>query len=200
MKKCKKCKVLKKFDCFYLNIRMKNNRENICKNCKREYQKKYLRTEEGYINDLYHHIKQRSGTKELKFDKSQFKKWLKHQDNYNFLFQQWKESNFDKNLYPSVDRLDDYKRYEFSNMQLITWEENNKKGCKSRVEGINTKAAKGVCKIDPISGEILEIYPSIRFARRKNKYRSHSNISKVCKNKSGTAYGYTWRYKNTVDK
>jgi hypothetical protein len=38
------------------------------------------------------------------------------------------ESGYDKNLKPSIDRINDYGIYEFSNMQLLTWRENLIKG------------------------------------------------------------------------
>lgn len=38
-------------------------------------------------------------------------------------------SGYDKNKKPSIDRIDDFKGYFFENMQLITWGQNQLKGC-----------------------------------------------------------------------
>ena len=38
------------------------------------------------------------------------------------------ESGYDKDLKPSINRINDYGIYEFSNMELITWRENLIKG------------------------------------------------------------------------
>jgi len=61
------------------------------------------------------------------FTKHQLEKWLIE----NKLLDMWiayVESGFIKGLRPSIDRIDDYGKYEFSNMQLITWRENLIKG------------------------------------------------------------------------
>lgn len=51
---------------------------------------------------------------------------------------------------------------------------------------------KAVAQIDPITGEILRVYPSIREAERDNGNTRH--IAEVCKGKRKTCKGYKWKY------
>lgn len=47
-----------------------------------------------------------------------------YREKFKKLFDDYVNSNFEKMLNPSIDRIDDFKSYVFDNMQLITWEEN----------------------------------------------------------------------------
>lgn len=61
------------------------------------------------------------------YTKQELKEWILQQENFSILFNLWKESGFNMNNKPSIDRLDDDKPYSFSNIQLMTWKENNDK-------------------------------------------------------------------------
>ena len=102
-----------------------------------EYQKhkyihiKYERTLKGWIARNYSNMKVKSKKRNHSmphFTKEEFKQWIKKQPRLKELFHNWKASNYETNLYPSINRLDDYKGYTFNNMELITWRENNRKG------------------------------------------------------------------------
>lgn len=54
------------------------------------------------------------------------------------------------------------------------------------------KYSKAVAKIDKITDEILEVYPSVMEAERKNKCNSH--IKDVCHGKRKTAGGFKWKF------
>lgn len=96
---------------------------------------------EQYITQTYSSIRYKSkrrGDKIPLITKIELRKWLFE----NGLEKKWIryiESNFDKKLKPSIDRIDDYGVYEFSNMQLITWYENNKKGSNGLKHHRNSK-------------------------------------------------------------
>ena len=53
--------------------------------------------------------------------------------------------------------------------------------------------SKPVCKIDKDTEEILQIYPSIKEAERKNNY-SRNHISPVCQGKRKLAFGFKWKF------
>ena len=53
---------------------------------------------------------------------------------------------------------------------------------------------KPVAKCDKITGEILEVYPSIAEAEKANGNSRH--IGEVCRGKRGTCQGYKWKYIN----
>lgn len=58
---------------------------------------------------------------------------------------------------------------------------------------INTSVNwKAVAKIDPVTNEILKVYPSVREAERDNGETNH--IAQVCNGKRKTCKGYKWKY------
>ena len=59
----------------------------------------------------------------------------------------------------------------------------------------NPKVCKPVYKIDIITGEILDTYPSTREAERMNGI---NGVSKVCKGKRKTCGGYYWKFQEKV--
>lgn len=52
--------------------------------------------------------------------------------------------------------------------------------------------SKAVLKIDKITGDILETYPSVRAAEAANGNSRH--IAQVCNGKRKSAAGYFWKY------
>jgi hypothetical protein len=90
-------------------------------------------TVKKYINELYSALRARSkrmGYSHPNFTKNELMGWL-YQNDFEILYENYKTNNYNKSLRPSVDRINDYGKYEFSNMRLITWDENNRKGRKS---------------------------------------------------------------------
>lgn len=61
------------------------------------------------------------------YTKEELTAWLLDQPNWIQLCSDWKKSNFESDLAPSIDRLDNSKGYSFDNIQLITWKENRLK-------------------------------------------------------------------------
>lgn len=126
------------------------------------------------------------------FTKEEFMVWA-YEHGFDDLYKTWVQSGFKKDLSPSVDRLDDDKSYIFSNMQLITWEENNQKGNADRKAGKTKHLHKTVLQFDKYYNFIAE-YISLNEAERQTGVNAWS-ISLVCKGKQHTAGGYIWQYK-----
>jgi len=84
----------------------------------------------NYITQAYSSTRYKSkrrGDEEPKYTKIELADWLFK----NGLKEKWEKylnSGCNKYKKPSIDRVDDYGIYEFSNMQLITWGENMIKG------------------------------------------------------------------------
>ena len=64
------------------------------------------------------------------YSKEEFRKWLYSQPLFFELYNNWVNNEYDKNLTPSVDRINSSISYKMSNIQLMTWHENNIKGSK----------------------------------------------------------------------
>ncbi len=89
-------------------------------------------------------------------------KWLLNQPNWWPLWHAYEKSNFNKNLAPSIDRLDNTKSYTKKNIELITWDENNKRGRDHR----KTISKSGQVSIFYQNGLYINTYKTINEAKR----------------------------------
>jgi len=186
-KKCSKCKNILQID----NFGLKNKKyRSECKECR----KKERQTENGLITSIYSSQKsnsKRRGHLMPEYSKIELIKWL-YNNNFKTLYNNWVKSNYNSNLKPSVDRLNDERCYSFSNIRLVTWHENNKKGYSNVINGVDKRKLRSVNKYS-VWGYFLRTYYSISQAERETNISS-SRISSVCKNEKGTAGGFMWRY------
>jgi len=110
--------------------------------------KKYEKTESGFLMRLYRNMESRiSGIQTAKYhlykgldilDKESFYKWAKSIE-FRSLFKLWEESQYDRKLTPSVDRIDSSKGYSIDNMEWVTHSENSRRGAISRHSGVDNK-------------------------------------------------------------
>lgn len=138
---------------------------------------------------------------DLPFSREEFVVWLDtyYEDEFDELFARYLESDCDKNLAPSIDRLDDYKPYSLDNIRLTTWKENNKKGRSSEKNKKQCgEMAKKVWskKVGQytLAEELINVYSSTREAERILGFVDHSAIAKVCRGESNTHKGFIWKY------
>jgi hypothetical protein len=213
-KKCNKCKEVKPVSEFGKEARAKNGYKPRCKKCTNAYYNSmYPKLRDNKLSQLkeYHHTKaglikviygsQLASSKDRchnppEYTMKELKDWMFSQKVFHELFNRWKNSGFDKALVPSCDRLDDYLGYSFSNLRIVTWDENNKKGYSDVCNGVNNKRSKAVICTDKITGNKIEFY-SINEASRKLNI-AQSRISSCCLHRYGykSAGGYTWEFKN----
>jgi hypothetical protein len=197
--------------------RSKQNHEKIKKlddfiSKKKAYAKQYRqdnkRTVNGWYTKTYSRMTRDNKRKfnlSLPFSKDEFIKWIQenYKDKFKKLFQDYVDSECNKYLNPSIDRIDDYKSYTFDNMQLITWKENDVKG----TNGVKNKVScaevgkkycsKTVMQYDT-ENNLLMLFSSTHEAERVTGIDS-SLIAKACRKyiEGGTGYakGYIWHYK-----
>lgn len=149
----------------------------------KEYEKTFI----GVIKRMYDSQKSNSKTRGREmpsYSKDEFIEWVLNQPNYKTIYKNWVESNYSKELIPSVDRPDSSKPYTLDNIKLMTWQENNKLGQKERsktVELINLKTLE------------KRVFESVRKAAEEIN-SSHSNIIKVLNGSRNTVKGYTAKY------
>jgi len=130
MKICNTCNLRKDFKFFGKRLEMKDNHKWMCKSCENIKTKIYNRTRKGLVKCMYSHqlvtSKRRNHNKPL-YNLKELRKWIYNQKNFEELYNNWIKSWYNTNLIPSIDRLNNYEWYSFDNIQLITWEENNRK-------------------------------------------------------------------------
>ena len=100
--------------------------------------KKYEKTINGFLMRLYRNMKSRiSGVQKRKYhlyegkellSKDEFYEWAKSNDTFLMLFDEYKKSEYNRKLAPSVDRIDSSKGYEISNMEFVRHSENSRRG------------------------------------------------------------------------
>ena len=162
---------------------------------KKESNKKYKRSLRGKALGIYHSQVQTSikrGHKLPEYTKKEFVDWIIGNDRYIELHSNWVESGYKRFQAPSCDRIDDYKSYSFDNIQLVTWEENHKKGASDIRNGINTKKCKSVIMVSDDDKKLIQFHSTLSAARYFGKNDS-SFIVKAIK-KGCKAYGFKWKY------
>jgi hypothetical protein len=200
MKKCTKCGEFKSLNEFYKEKLRKDGLRNDCKICNNKAKKDYFKTKGGLISMIYSHQRSHSISKGRvlpNYSNQELRNWLFGQEKFHEMYDNWVKSGYLKDLKPSIDRKNNNKPYTIDNIQLMTWDENNKKGYNDMRRGdilITSNPQKPVLQFDK-QGNFIKEYPSQSQASRKNKI-SQTNISRVCLGKRKTAGGFIWKFKN----
>jgi hypothetical protein len=205
MKPCSICKINLPLDAFDIQNTGKFGRRADCKNCKR----RFVRSPEGLVKQTYSNQKAKSrkrGHPAPSYTEYDLMIWFDRQPNFVVLYRAWEASDYQEDLRPSVDRIDDYLPYTLNNIQLTTKAQNVNRFYGDLVDGKNTKRCTAVCQHDLDGNFIQKFYSYAEAARSVNG--SFANIRNVAeqkpinrREKDGTirswipskAYGYIWR-------
>lgn len=192
-KQCNTCKEYKLKSEFGVRDKNKDGLQSRCKACDKQYRIDKDRTKIGLIERIY--FAQTSNSKQRghnppKYTKDELVLWTTTQPNFERLYRDWEDSDYDTECRPSIDRLDDYKGYSMDNIQLLTWGENKNKLYKDTKEGINTKTLIEIHKYT-LEGVYIESYHSASEAIRQNNLSSSSSLAKST-NKPKVAGGFQW--------
>jgi hypothetical protein len=211
---CTKCNTSKKLSEFRYIKTTQKYRSN-CIECEKEYAKNYKanndlkikqsakktrekirKTKIGLIKRIYD--SQRTSSKKRKHNLPTYsQQWLidfiMSNKNFNTMYNNWVESNYDRNLIPSIDRIDDYKGYTEDNIRLVVFKDNRNRYYSDAKNGINNKQNKSIIQLTK-DGKKVNIFHSISEAYRITGI-DRGDISKVALNKKKSAGGFIWRYK-----
>jgi len=187
-KVCIKCKKEKPLTEFNSHLTAKDRLDGRCKTCISEYYVSYRRTVKGLITIVYNTQVMKSkerGHPIPSYTKQELSNWIETRPNFHALYDTWVFSGYDTSLKPSCDRLKNNLPYSLDNLQLVTWNENNKNGHISK--------SKPVIGTHKKTKEHIEFY-SIMEAARQTEI-SQSSISNCCLCNLKSAGGYVWKYK-----
>lgn len=193
MKKCSKCKEHKQESNFHKDKSRPSGYANNCKSCDNLRQ----RDEKGLISRIYRSQKATSknrGHVPPCYSRDELSDWL-YLNDYKKLHSNWVGSGYEKELKPSVDRIDDYRGYSLENIQLLTWGENSKKAYNQRRNAVGL-SGDSVCKsVDQfsLSGNFIKSHKSIAIAARETNCSSRG-ISKACCGHKDSSDGFKWRH------
>ena len=204
-KRCVRCGKVKPISEFYKHKKMADGYRNICKDCinKQTREKKgwlkWDKTEKRVIRAIYKVEVRSSKQRNMPlpaYTRQELKEWL-YKHNFKELYDKWVDSGYNKYLKPSVDRLNDFKPYTFSNIRLVTWKDNLLHQTNNRRNHIGKEGGKKrkIVRQYSLDRKLLAVYPSIHAAARAIN-GSFENIRRTCKKDSLSAYGYKWKCSN----
>tara|TARA_R110000822_G_scaffold23066_4_gene71606 strand:+ start:4911 stop:5504 length:594 start_codon:yes stop_codon:yes gene_type:complete len=194
MKVCKECNKEKELSLFY-------GVQGECKECTKKRVKdnsqrvgsKYDFSEIGVVRVIYktqkRHNKSR-GYGDMPYTKKELSTWL-YSNHFKSLYDSWVRSGWIKSKKPSIDRINDFKGYSFSNIKLGTWASNIKHQHQDITNGTGTSGlrCKLIYKYDGVKN-LIATYVSYSSAARDMGYSLEYQIKKQVKCRSG----YYWSY------
>jgi len=193
-KKCIICKEVKNINKFYNYTKTKDGKRTSCIACYSINVQNYSRSKLGLITRIYKNQQIRSKIRNHQlpnYTLKQLKEWINLQSNFDVLYDNWIKNNYKRDLTPSIDRLDDYKPYNFNNIRMVTWKENHKKYHNDALNGINNKTSKQVSQYTK-KGIFIKSYYSISNASRETGV-DFGNISKAANGILKTSGGFIWK-------
>lgn len=119
-RKCKQCNKDLPENC--------NKNKKFCdKKCGKKY---YIRNnKKGKLYKMYDQLQTRSRDKGYDLlPREEFYQLANNSQEFNIIFNKWKESNFKNEFMPTTDRKDPKLGYTSDNIQFLTWSENSIKG------------------------------------------------------------------------
>lgn len=185
---CKDCNIT-------LTTENKNTRGNICNECMAYSKREFYRSRDKLPIRIYldqvRNSKRRKHTPPT-YSREEFVLWFESQPNVDMLFDNWVNSDYEKDLVPSADRLDSSKGYSFDNIELVSFLENKQRGyidCKQGKYGNHRTIHKYTLK-----GDYVETYNSVRAASDALPKSDPRNIASAAACKILSAYKFQWRY------
>ena len=179
MKTCKVCFENLSDDCFYAN-RAK------CKSCYRHLSERS--DPNKLVSTLYANQKSTSkqrGHPSPSYSRQFLLNWILKQPNFQSLWNNWVSSDYQSDLKPSVDRIDDSIPYTADNICLTTWKKN-----RSKTRLISKYKA---IKAYHVDGTLFMIFPSVASAS-KQVSRCVSDISKAANGTRKTCGNLIWKW------
>lgn len=195
---CTKCGIDKLIGEFSKCPNKINGVKSACKECHNKAHVEYRRKLPNYIRSMY--LTSVSNSKKRgqdlpNYDFEIYKTWLFAKSKFLWLWNDYVESDYEKDLAPSVNRLDSSLPYTLGNLELGTWRENFEHEMMEKLTG----KARGnygrsiVQQLDKDTLEVIEEFHSIAEAVRVVGDIFGSNICKCLKGTRNHTGGYAWR-------
>lgn len=193
---CNKCNTPKPLSFFTPAKKNKDGLHHSCKSCSNKITRAFFKTKRGIITSIYS-AQLRSKKRNVSpptYSVEWLKEWVFNNPIFDTLYNEWVASKYEKDLKPSVDRINDYIGYTKENIQLMTWEENRTKYHNDVRNKINNKTKKNVAQYDK-KGNLITIFCSIIDASKKTGCH-WDNIGKCCNHpdKNKTSGGFVWKF------
>lgn len=121
-KKCTICGIKKSFEDFYPLKSGKYGIDSVCKECNKQENKKFNRTEKGLIYHIFKNLKKQAikNQKVLEFERKNFYNWLIDNELYLDLYKSWITNNYNEDFKPACYKINYDSHYNLSNFELAT--------------------------------------------------------------------------------
>jgi len=195
-KQCTKCGEVKPFSEYHKDKNKELGITSRCKPCSMIDKYKSMRTKNGVVNTIYStqlHKSRERGHAIPSYTNKELKEWMFSQKIFHELYDIWKASGYDTMLKPSCDRNNDYEGYSLEGITIMTWDDNNKKACSDRRNGVLTKQAKAVISTNKITGVEKSFYSMSQAAKELNL--NQGNISNCINGYQKSTGCYMFRFK-----
>jgi len=196
-KRCNRCDELKSHDLFSVQRQNKGGYSHICKACVVQRNAEYWRTPIGRMSQVYavqQVCSRQRGHPAPAYTRKELTNWALSQGLFA-LTDAWRDSGYEKDLAPSVDRLDPNQGYAFGNVRLVTWKENNEKAYEDRKACAHvTKQNRKVRQLT-LHGELVKEFDSIAAASRATGIQ-RTNINAMCAGRPQykSVGGFLWEH------
>ena len=143
-------------------------------------------TPEGMSSFIYSAMKANAKRRKMaapNFTLKELRLWMYRQPNFLQLFNAWTNSGHKTELRPSCDRINNDVSYKFSNLELVTWKINRKRGFEDK--------AKVVLQICKDTYEVIKMWPSAQQVHRELGFNA-TNINSCSRGLTRSAYGFIW--------
>lgn len=152
-----------------------------------ENTQRYRKTPKGVLTNMYHHIKNRN---QVDFTLNEFQEMYLGDRKFLRLYREWERGGYNKQLKPSIDRIDNRKPYLVNNIHMLTWAENRFK--QSKMDG---KRGRKPAVLQILGEKFLNRFKSQRHVVKELGI-SQGNLSEVLNGKRKTVNGYKFIYEN----
>ena len=196
-KHCNRCDALKSHSMFSVQRSNKGGYSHVCKACVVLRNVEYWRTPPGRISQIFAVqavcSRQRNHPPPA-YSRKELTEWAIGQGLFA-LADAWRNSKYEKDLSPSVDRLDANLGYAFGNIRLVTWAENNEKAYEDRKACSHVTRQNRRVEQLTVDGAHVAYFESIASAARATGI-TRSNINGMCMGKPHvkSVGGFLWRH------
>ncbi len=190
MKICKQCEL-------NLNDKDFSPRQILCKKCRASNARSDRKSYDGLIKEIYYQQKSR---RDVEYSLHELTEWIFNQKiKYDNIYEAYKNSNYNKWMKPSIDRLNNNLNYTLSNIQLVTWKDNHDNACKDMKNCI-LPTGSGYLKVSSYSmdGYFIKTYSSASEAARDNN-ADVTSVLRVCNGKAKQNNNIVYRHGCSTD-